>query len=123
MNKRTLIASSWCAMLIGLSLSATVIPLANAAISIAVTNYRGNWDPTANYAAGAIVSYAGQSYIAIVKNNNVTPTQTDAWAVLDAPGPTGPKGAQGPQGSPGSAGATGPAGPAGPAGAMGIPGP
>ena len=119
MITRKITFAPWCAMLMGLILYAAMTPPAAAAISIAVTNFRGDWDPTVNYGAGAVVTYSGQSYIAIVKNNNVVPTETDAWAILDA------KGAQGPVGAAGAAGATGapgPAGPAGPAGAMGIPG-
>jgi hypothetical protein len=120
MKKLTVIASSWCAMLIALSFSATLTPTANAAISIAVTNFRGLWDSTVSYGEGAIVTYNGQSCICTVKNKNVVPTNTEAWAVLDASGTQGP---QGPAGATGATGATGPAGPAGPAGSMGIPGP
>jgi hypothetical protein len=106
------------AILIGILVSAAIAAPAPAAaaISIAVTNFRGVWDSTVNYGAGAIVTYGDQSYIAIVRNNNVIPTETDAWAVLDV------KGAQGAQGPAGAAGAPGPAGPAGPAGAMGVAG-
>jgi hypothetical protein len=120
MKKRALIASSSCVMLFGLALSATMSSPADAAISIAVTNFRGVWDPTVAYGAGAIVTYNGQSYIAIVKNNNVVPTQTDAWAMLDA---AGSPGLQGPKGATGPAGPAGPMGPAGAAGAMGPSGP
>jgi hypothetical protein len=126
MKKRIVLASSWCAILIGLSLSATMTPAANAAISIALTNFRGTWDPTVSYGAGAIVTYQGQSYISIDKNSNVVPTNTEAWAVLDAagtPGPAGVPGSTGATGPTGASGSPGPAGPAGPAGAMGIPGP
>ena len=119
MITRKITFAPWCAMLMGLILYAAMTPPAAAAISIAVTNFRGDWDPTVNYGAGAVVTYSGQSYIAIVKNNNVVPTETDAWAILDAKGAQGPVGAAG---AAGAAGAPGPAGPAGPAGAMGIPG-
>jgi len=116
MITRKVAVAPWCAMFMGLILYAAMTSPATAAISIAITNFRGDWDPTVHYGAGALVTYNGQSYIAIVKNNNVVPTETDAWAILDA------QGAQGPQGPAGAAGAPGPAGPAGPAGAMGIAG-
>jgi hypothetical protein len=118
-SQRTALAP-WCAMLMGLILCAAMIPPAAAAISIAFTNFRGDWDSTVNYNAGAVVTYKGQSYIAIVKNNNVVPTETDAWALLDAQGPKGPAGATG---ATGAAGATGATGAAGPAGSIGPPGP
>jgi Protein of unknown function (DUF1566)/Collagen triple helix repeat (20 copies) len=116
MITRKVAVAPWCAMLMGLILYATLMPPATAAISIAITNFRGDWDPTVIYSAGAFVTYNRQSYIAIVKNHNVVPIETGAWAVLDA------QGLQGPQGAAGAAGAPGPAGRAGPAGAMGIPG-
>jgi hypothetical protein len=119
MITRKIAVAPWSAMLMGLILYAAMTPPATAAISIAVTNFRGDWDPTVNYGAGAVVTYSGQSYIAIVKNNNVVPTETDAWAILDAKGAQGSVGAAG---ATGATGAPGPAGPAGPAGAMGIQG-
>jgi Protein of unknown function (DUF1566) len=115
-----------CAMLIGLFVSTAMMAPAAAAISIAFTNFRGNWDPTVNYGAGAVVTYNGQSYIAIVKNTNVVPTQTVAWAILDAAGAQGlqgPAGASGAPGAPGPAGPAGPQGPAGPFGPVGAQGP
>jgi Protein of unknown function (DUF1566)/Collagen triple helix repeat (20 copies) len=120
---RKIAFAPWCAMLTGLMLYAAMIPSASAAISIAVTNFRGDWDSTVNYNAGAFVTYKGQTYIAIVKNNNVVPTETDAWALLDAQGPQGPAGTTGATGAAGAIGATGAAGPAGPAGSIGPPGP
>ena len=71
MITRKITFAPWCAMLMGLILYAAMTPPAAAAITIAVTNFRGDWDPTVNYGAGAVVTYSGQSYIAIVKNNNV----------------------------------------------------
>jgi hypothetical protein len=122
MNRKVAFAP-WCAMLMGLFLSTAMMAPAAAAISIAITNYRGDWNSTVQYGAGAVVTYNGQSYIAIVKNNNVVPTETAAWAVLDAQGPTGPVGATGATGAAGATGASGATGPAGPAGPMGPPGP
>jgi len=120
MTTRKVSVAPWCAMLLGLFLSAAMAAPAAAAISIAITNFRGDWDPTVSYSAGAVVTYSGQSYIAIVKNNNVIPTETDAWAILDAQGAQGP---YGPASATGAAGATGATGPAGPAGPIGLPGP
>jgi hypothetical protein len=115
-------------LLMGLFLGMAMTAPTIAAISIGITNFRGEWDLTVNYGAGAVVTYKGQTYIAIVKNNNVVPTNTDAWAILDsagAQGPLGPSGAKGatgatgPGGPTGSVGPPGPLGPAGPAGAQG----
>jgi Protein of unknown function (DUF1566)/Collagen triple helix repeat (20 copies) len=123
MTTKKIVFAPWCAIFMGLFISAAMAAPAAAAISIAVTNFRGNWDPTVNYGAGAIVTYNGQSYIAIVKNTNVAPTETDAWATLDAAGPQGPKGATGATGATGTTGAAGPAGPSGPLGPPGPVGP
>jgi hypothetical protein len=109
----------WCAICIGVLLSISMTVPASAAISINITNFRGVWDSTVNYAAGAVVTYSGQTYIAITKNNDVAPSETDAWALLDAPGPSGPAGATGPAGAVGPTGATGHAGPMGPPGPVG----
>ena len=119
MSKRLVIS----AMLIGALVGVTMIPAANAAVSVAITNFRGVWDPTVSYAAGAIVTYNGQSYICTLKNKNVVPTDTDGWAVLDASGTPGPRGPSGATGPTGATGAAGPAGPVGQAGSMGPPGP
>jgi hypothetical protein len=135
MSNRKLAAAPWCALLTGLFLTAAMTAPSTAAISIAFTNFRGPWSSTVSYGAGAVVTYNNQSYIAIVKNSNVVPTETDAWAILDAPGPQGPQGPAGAAGAPGApgargatgatgaAGATGPAGPAGPIGPTGPVGP
>jgi hypothetical protein len=105
------------ALSIAFALNALPTQLASAAISIPITNFRGAWDSTVTYAEGAVVSFGTQSYICVVKNKNVTPTNPTAWAMLDAAGP------QGPVGLPGAQGATGPAGPAGPQGPIGAAGP
>jgi hypothetical protein len=106
MVARKVAVAPWRAMLMGLILYATLMPPATAATSIAITNFRGDWDPTANYSAGAFVTYNRQSYIATVKNQNVVPTETDACAVLDAQGVQGPQGAAGATGTAGAAGAS-----------------
>jgi hypothetical protein len=121
-NRKAFLSSLGSVLVMASIFLATSFPAA-AAISIAVTSFRGDWDPTVKYTAGAVVTYNGQSYIAIVKNNNVLPIETDAWALLDAQGPQGPQGSAGPQGPTGSSGANGAAGPAGAQGAMGPPGP
>ena len=115
-------AARWCAIWIGVLLSVSMTVPASAAISINVTNFRGVWDSTVNYAAGAVVTYNGQTYIAITKNSDVAPIETDAWAVLDAPGPTGAVGATGPAGPTGATGHAGPMGPPGPVGPAGTTG-
>ena len=123
MTRKKIAVAPWCAMLLGLILGAAIARPASAAISIAVTDFRGDWDPTVRYGAGAIVTYGGQSYIAIVRNLNVVPSETDDWAILAAQGAKGPQGPVGATGASGATGATGATGPAGPAGPIGLPGP
>jgi hypothetical protein len=123
MKNRSAILATACALMLGAVMSMGLANAAAAAINVAVTDYRGIWDPTVSYAAGAIVTYNGQSYIAIVKNKNVSPTLIESWDLLAAQGPAGVQGVQGSAGATGPVGATGPAGPTGPAGVMGIPGP
>ena len=126
MNARKIAFAPVYTTLTAVLLSTAFLAPASAAVSIAVTNFRGAWDATVNYGAGAFVTYRGQSYIAVVKNNNVVPTDTDAWSILDAAGaqgPQGPQGPVGPNGASGAKGAAGPTGPAGPAGPIGLPGP
>jgi len=122
-TQRKIIFALRCVMVTGVFMSVAMPAPADAAISIALTNFRGNWDPTINYGAGAVVTYNGQSYIAIVKNVNVAPTETEAWTTLDAAGPQGPQGNTGAAGAPGAPGTAGATGPAGPAGPLGPPGP
>jgi Collagen triple helix repeat (20 copies)/Head domain of trimeric autotransporter adhesin/Chaperone of endosialidase len=90
-------------------------------------SFRGEWNSSASYAVGDVVSENGTSYIALTGNLSIDPA-TDVsgsgttWAVLalrGATGPTGPTGPQGVQGIQGSTGATGQTGPAGPTGATG----
>jgi hypothetical protein len=101
--------------------SAAVNTQAPAATSIAITNFRAAWASSAAYAAGAVVTYNGASYICLLKNSGVAPsTNSSDWAILDAPGATG---ATGSAGAAGAQGVMGPPGPAGPAGTAGAPGP
>lgn len=98
-------------------------------------NWQGAWNVSTPYKKDDAVSYQGSSYIALLDNTGVTPTNTTNWGKLaakgavGATGPAGPAGAQGPagpagaQGPKGNTGATGPAGPAGPSGAQGPVGP
>jgi Collagen triple helix repeat (20 copies) len=104
-----------------LLLIAAVNNPAPAATSIAITNFRGAWAFSVAYAAGAVVTYNGASYICLLKNSGVAPsTNTADWAILDAPGATGAVGAAG---APGAQGVMGPPGPVGPAGTAGAAGP
>jgi hypothetical protein len=103
------------------------------AVSVSITNFRGPWASTTTYGAGAVVTYNGASYIALLRSTNVIPgSSTTDWSVLDAPGATGaagpaglpgPAGANGLNGAPGASGPQGPLGPPGPMGPAGATGP
>src|SRR5215469_6081666 len=87
-----------------------------------IKNFRGAWISTASYAVGDVATYQGASYIALIANTNVSPTNTGDWSILDAPGATGPQGPQGQQGIQGiqgTQGQTGATGATGPIGATG----
>lgn len=101
-------------------------------VTVKIGTFKGSWSAAISYTAGEVVTFNGASYIALLGNKNVSPTDTTDWAILDAagaPGPQGPMGPQGvtgptgPMGPSGAAGAQGPAGPAGTAGATGATGP
>ena len=94
--------------------------------------WKGNWNNATAYLKGDAVAYQGSSYIALVDNVGVPPTNVANWGVLakkgnnGAAGPAGPQGPQGltgPQGPAGPAGNVGPAGPQGPQGVQGPQGP
>ena len=96
--------------------------IANAAVTI--NQYIGAWGSTATYAAGSVVTYNNQTYLALVavsKNTlpNVNPSK---WQLFgsNVTGPQGLPGLQGPAGAPGPAGAQGIQGVAGPAGRNGT---
>src|SRR5580658_8371453 len=74
-----------------------------AATDVAITNFRASWSSTTTYAAGAVVTYDGASYISLVNRNTGIPpnSSTTDWAILNAPGATG---AAGPQGEAGPTG-------------------
>ena len=104
--------------------------IANAAVNI--NSYIGAWSSTATYAAGNIITYNNQTYLALtaVTANKIPSTFPANWQLLgsNTTGPQGPQGIQGPAGPAGVAGAkgatglTGPTGPAGAAGPQGIAG-
>jgi hypothetical protein len=95
--------------LIDPSASSSVTPYASQCASgeVQVTwnsgmNERGPWDSASNFTKGDVVQAGGASYVALVNNSGVSPTNAPAtWASLATQGPQGPQGAQGPQGVPG----------------------
>ncbi len=97
-------------------LVATIV--ANAAVTI--NQYIGAWSATATYAAGNIVTYSNQTYLALaaVAKNKIPNVNPASWQLLgsNVTGPQGPQGLQGP------AGATGPGGPQGIQGLQGAAG-
>jgi len=130
MNNRTL--PFWLSIAVGISLQSAHPMQADAAVNVPIADFQGGWAATTNYAAGAVVTYMGSSYVALKASRNAKPTASAAdWDVLDAPGAPGPQGPVGPigpagiagaKGATGSAGAAGPAGPTGAAGAKGATG-
>lgn len=101
-------------------------------------SWKGNWDVSTAFKKGDAVAYQNSSYIALLDNTGVVPTNTTNWALLakkgavgavgatGPAGPAGPIGATGPKGSkgdPGLTGATGATGATGPVGAIGPAGP
>ena len=92
--------------------------IANAAVTI--NQYIGAWSATPTYAAGNIVTYNNQTYLALaaVAKNKIPNLNPASWQLLgsNVTGPQGPQGLQGP------AGATGPAGPQGLQGIAGAAG-
>jgi Collagen triple helix repeat (20 copies) len=89
-------------------------------------NWQGAWSNATAYKKGDAVSYQGSSYIAIVDNINVPPTNIVNWNQLAKKGnvgATGPAGAPGPQGLPGPTGAAGATGATGAQGPQGVAGP
>lgn len=87
-------------------------------------NWRGNYDPAANYAVDDVAFYGGTSYIAVLPTTGVTPADSSPnWDKIVIAGPAGPPGVQGPTGAAGPAGADGAAGPPGPVGPQGSTGP
>lgn len=85
-------------------------------------NWQGAWNVTTPYKKNDAVAYQGSSYIALLDNTGVTPTNTTNWGKLAAKGAAGATGATGPAGPAGAQGPTGPAGPIGPQGPQGVQG-
>jgi hypothetical protein len=106
-----------------LGASALSFGITNAAVNVPITNFQGAWAVTVSYPAGAVVTYLGSSYVALVANKAAKPTtrKTD-WGLLDASGATGAIGPAGPAGPGGPTGASGPTGPTGPRGVTGATG-
>lgn len=94
-------------------------------------NWRGTWDPDAEYAADDVVAYTGDngttsSYFAVAASMGEPPAEgesTEVWAILAQEGPRGPQGPAGEPGPKGDTGATGATGPKGETGATGATGP
>jgi len=78
-----------------------------------------------NYASGVIyniqecVFYLGSSYIALLQNQNILPTNTTYWNLIASQGQQGIQGTAGANGANGSNGAQGPRGERGPEGPQG----
>jgi hypothetical protein len=71
--------------------------------------WRGAWSAVTVYAVNDVASYNGSSYICIVANTNIAPTDPAHWSIVaqyGAQGPAGATGAQGPQGQTGAPGMT-----------------
>jgi hypothetical protein len=62
--------------------------------------YRGAWDITAAYNQLDVVTYNNASYIALLDNTSITPTNTTFWTLFSSGGPTGPTGTPGTPGGP-----------------------
>lgn len=116
----------------GVSYSANTLTFNGGGSSL---NWQGAWSGSTAYAVGAAVSYLGSSYVALIANTNVLPTNATDWALIaqvgatgaagatgqtGAQGPTGNTGATGPQGTPGTTGATGATGSAGAAATIAV---
>jgi hypothetical protein len=86
--------------------------------------FQGEWNPVDNYLANQVVTYLGETWIAVVANANSEPLDVSAeWSKLAAKGADGAAGAQGLQGPAGPQGPQGETGPQGPQGPQGIQGP
>jgi hypothetical protein len=97
--------------------------------------FKDAWPTNAPYLSNQVVTYDGQTFIALNDNDgSVAPDVSADWLLMAAKGADGAVGAQGPQGpagtngtngtngADGAAGAQGPQGPAGPAGPTGAAG-
>lgn len=87
--------------------------------------YQSTYQSTVNYDQGAVVTFAGSTFVSLVNSNhgNTPSASPTMWGILalgatGQQGPAGPAGPMGPQG-PGGVGPQGPAGPVGPQGPTG----
>jgi hypothetical protein len=87
--------------------------------------FRNAFDAEATYAVNDVVTYAGSTYVAIMKNQGgKTPDKNpSAWVLMAQAGATGATGATGPAGTTGAQGPVGPIGPQGTQGPQGAQGP
>ena len=91
-------------------------------LSIAEWTYMGEWERPTRYQRGDIVTFRGNSYVALQRNRRSRPVvgeSTEDWGLLAARGARGRAGQDGEDGARGPRGAIGPSGPAGADGAMG----
>jgi collagen triple helix repeat protein len=84
--------------------------------------FQGPWSIGTSYVVNDVVTFAGQSFIALTPNTSRQPPGVE-WSLIAAMGATGPTGDTGPAGPAGPAGAAGPTGPIGPIGPTGPQGP
>ena len=70
-------------------------------------NFLGAWNIATNYNAFDIVTYEGQSWIALQANVSVQPVEGADWTLMAAKGDTGDAGTTGATGATGPTGATG----------------
>jgi len=60
-------------------------------------NYLGEYDNATNYVLGDVVTYEGSSYVSLVNNLDVLPTE-NTWQIIAEKGEQGEQGEQGPAG-------------------------
>jgi len=95
-------------------------------LSISEWTYMGEWERPIRYQRGDIVTFKGNSYVALQRNRRSRPVageSTEDWGLLAERGARGRAGQDGEDGARGPRGAIGPEGPSGPAGADGAMGP
>ncbi len=87
--------------------------------------FQDAWSAAANYVPDDVVTFNGETWLALTANTNVVPSPANAgtWSLLAAKGVDGAAGSQGPAGPPGATGSQGPQGVTGPPGSPGATGP
>tara|TARA_R110000868_G_scaffold370916_3_gene634439 strand:+ start:8472 stop:11774 length:3303 start_codon:yes stop_codon:yes gene_type:complete len=86
-------------------------------------SFKGVWDNTSGYSLYDVVTYNGQSYVALQANTNKIPSIEPAfWEVMSASGSSGTSGSSGSSGSNGSSGTSGSSGSNGSSGTSGSSG-